>query len=98
MINKGGEDAARTWTPPDPDRALWKQIYEELAGRIVTGVYRPRTAIPSLTQLEEEFGVARNTARKVVSKLAADGFVRSEMGVATFVRPAKDWQPPEDTD
>ena len=71
----------------ESDRAVWKQIYDELRGRIENGTYQPRHSIPSLTQLEEEFGVARNTARKVIKRLVDDGLVRTEMGVGTFVAP-----------
>lgn len=88
MINKGWE--------PDGDRAKWKQIYEELRDRITAGQYEPRNAIPSLTKLEEEFGVTRNTLRKVIRRLAEAQLVRGETGVGTFVRPVDDWQLPPD--
>lgn len=69
------------------DRAVWKQIADELRHRIETGVYQPRHAIPSLTALTQEFGAARNTIRKVIKHLADEGLVRTEMGVGTFVTP-----------
>lgn len=71
----------------DGDRAVWKQVAEELRNRINAGVYQPRQAIPSLTALVQEFGVARNTIRKVIAHLADEGLVRTEMGVGTFVSP-----------
>lgn len=73
------------------DRAVWKQLADELRRRIVEGVYTPRNAIPSLTQLVEEFGVARNTVRKVIESLEREGYVRREMGVGTFVTPRDKW-------
>lgn len=69
----------------DGDRAVWKQIADELRHRISSGVYPPRTALPSLIDLTQEFGVARNTIRKVIAHLADEGLVRTEMGVGTFV-------------
>jgi GntR family transcriptional regulator len=75
----------------DGDRAVWKQVADELRNRIKDGVYRPRNAIPSLTSLVEEFGIARNTVRKVVEHLEREGYVRREMGVGTFVTPKDEW-------
>jgi DNA-binding GntR family transcriptional regulator len=71
----------------ESDRAVWKQVADELRGRIESGVYRPRQAIPSLTALTQEFGVARNTIRKVVVHLTEEGLLRTEIGVGTFVTP-----------
>lgn len=71
----------------EDDRAVWKQVADELRHRIDTGVYRPRQAVPSLTTLQQEFGVARNTIRKVIAHLSDEGLVRTEMGVGTFVVP-----------
>lgn len=70
-----------------PDETVWQQMYDILRERIETGVYRPRMPIPSLTHLEQEFGVARVTARKVVNKLKADGYLRAIPGKGTFVTP-----------
>lgn len=75
----------------DGDRAVWKQVADELRHRIETGTYTPRNAIPALTALVEEFGVARNTVRKVVAHLEAEGFLRREPGVGTFVTPKGQW-------
>lgn len=80
MIKKVGGEVV--W---ERNRAVWKQIYDELRERIETGVYQPRHPVPSLTQMEEEFGVVRNTARKVIKQLVEDGFVHTEVGVGTFV-------------
>ncbi|MFB4285725.1 GntR family transcriptional regulator [Nonomuraea sp. MTCD27] len=74
----------------ESDRAVWKQIADELRGRIEAGTYPPRKAIPSLTALVQEFGVARNTIRKVISRLSEEGLLRTEMGVGTFVVPRDD--------
>ncbi|MGS2645793.1 GntR family transcriptional regulator [Streptosporangium sp. G12] len=75
----------------ETDRAIWKQLADELRRRIRAGEYKPRYPIPSLTQLHQEFGTAKNTIRKVIDQLAQEGYVRPEQGVATFVRPQADW-------
>jgi len=78
------------------DRARWKQVADELRRRIRAGDYKPRYPIPSLNQLHQEFGVAKNTIRKVIAQLVDEGYVRAEHGVATFVRPEADWPPVRD--
>lgn len=74
----------------EPDETIWSQMYAILRERIESGVYRPRMPIPSVSRLEQEFGVARVTVRKVVDKLKADGLVRSIPGKGTFVVPRPD--------
>jgi len=80
----------------DPDRTVWVQVYDLLRKRIEEGVYKERHPIPSITHLEQELGVARQTVRKVVGKLADDGLVRVIGGKGTFVRPREDWRQPEE--
>jgi GntR family transcriptional regulator len=70
-----------------PDETVWEQMHAVLRDRIQTGVYKPRMPIPSLTHLEQEFGVARGTARKVVRKLKEEGLIRAIPGKGTFVVP-----------
>lgn len=81
-----------TWEP-EPDRTVWEQVYEELRRRIETEVYKPRNPVPSITQLEQEFGVARGTVRKVLAKLADDGLVRPISGKGTYVSPREPGSP-----
>lgn len=71
----------------EPNRTVWEQLYDILRTRIEAGEYRERYPIPSITQLEQEFGVARGTVRKVLDKLASAGLVRPISGKGTFVVP-----------
>ncbi|MEV0830945.1 MULTISPECIES: winged helix-turn-helix domain-containing protein [Streptosporangiaceae] len=80
----------------DPDRTVWAQVYDLLRERIEGGVYKERHPIPSIAHLEQELGIARQTVRKVIGKLADDGLVRVIGGKGTFVRPQEDWQQPEE--
>lgn len=43
----------------EPDETIWQQMYDILRERIETGSYKPRMPLPSITHLEQEFGVAR---------------------------------------
>lgn len=71
----------------DPDETVWRQLYNILRARIETGVYQPRMPLPSITHLEQEFGVARVTVRKVLDKLKDEGLLRAIPGKGTFVAP-----------
>jgi len=73
-----------------PDETVWEQMYDILRERIEKGVYKPRNPIPSITHLEQEFGVARGTVRKVLGKLKDDGLLRAVPGKGTFVTPKAD--------
>ena len=78
------------------NRPKWKQLYDALRERIEHGEYAPRNAIPSLVQLQGEFGLAINTIVKAVERLKQEQFVHSEHGLGTFVRPPEDWAPNDD--
>ncbi|MFI7113921.1 GntR family transcriptional regulator [Nonomuraea sp. NPDC050227] len=76
---------------PDPERPRWVQLMEVLRTRILEGVYQPRTKIPSLTQLTQEFGVGMNTVRHAVTDLEEQGYVLPVSSLGTFVRPKEGW-------
>lgn len=53
--------------------------------RIEDGTYPPGTRVPSLLQLQEEFGVATATGQKVMRALRADGLIYTDPGLGSFV-------------
>lgn len=72
-----------------PNAPKWRQIADILKERITDGVYPVDTPLPSEHDLVQEFGVARGTARKVLTKLKEEGVAYAERGLGTFVAPAK---------
>ncbi|WP_449064880.1 GntR family transcriptional regulator [Planomonospora algeriensis] len=76
-------------TELDPTRPKWKQIYEIVMDRIEDGTY-PVNGLISEVALTEEFGVARETVRKVTRKLREEGRVRTEHGMGSFVNSPQD--------
>jgi GntR family transcriptional regulator len=76
---------------PDPERPLWLQLMETLRQRITDGTYPPRTKIPSLTRITQEFGVGLNTARHAVEHLEEQGYVLAVPSLGTFVRLPDEW-------
>ena len=51
----------------------YRQIAGILRERIESGELEPDRPIPSETQIQQEFGVARETARKAVALLRDEG-------------------------
>ena len=64
---------------------VWRQLTAILRARILDGRIAPRRATPSEKQLEQEFGISRNTARKAIAQLRADGLVITVAGRGTYV-------------
>jgi DNA-binding GntR family transcriptional regulator len=65
----------------------YRQIAAILAQRIERGDLAPGRPVPSETALQQEFGVARHTARKAVAVLRDQGLVRTVPGLGTYVLP-----------
>jgi GntR family transcriptional regulator len=74
-----------------PDVPKHVQIAAELRQRIRSGNLQPRLPIPSEPTLMQEFGVARDTARKAVAVLRDEGYVTTVRGMGSFVRDREDW-------
>lgn len=65
----------------------YRQIAEILKGRIERGEIEPNRPVPSEVQLQQEFGVARATARRAVALLRDWGLVVTVPGLGTYVKP-----------
>ena len=56
-------------------RPIWLQLAEQLARRIVTGIYPPGSRFPTVRELAAEAGVNPNTMQRALSQLESDGLV-----------------------
>jgi GntR family transcriptional regulator len=65
----------------------WAQVAEVLKARIKDGTYPADTQLPSQHELVQEFGIAPNTAQKVLTRLREQDIAYSVKGVGTFVKP-----------
>lgn len=63
----------------------YRQIADRLREQIADGSIPPGRRIPSLVQLEQEYGVARDTLRKAVQVLKDEGLVETVTGMGVFV-------------
>lgn len=64
---------------------VWRQLAAILRARIRSGRYEPGHAIASETQLEQEFGISRNTTRKAVALLRDEGWIVTVAGRGSYV-------------
>jgi len=61
------------------------QLRDILRSRIEEGVYPPGTAIPSESELVEEFGIHRLTVRNAINSLTLEGQLKPVQGKGVFV-------------
>ncbi len=65
--------------------AKTERVERSIRGLIETGQLGPGGRLPSERQLAEQFGAGRTTIRLILTKLTAEGMVRSEHGRGYFV-------------
>jgi GntR family transcriptional regulator len=63
----------------------YKQVADAIARRILSGQLAPGARVPSITTLVQDYGIAKNTARRALTVLAEQGLVRIVPGWGTFV-------------
>lgn len=70
---------------PRRDAPLYRQIADQIAARIRSGLLPAGTRLPPTRRLAEELSTHRNTVVRAFDELASDGFVASVVGRGTFV-------------
>ncbi|MEU9351678.1 winged helix-turn-helix domain-containing protein [Streptomyces griseoloalbus] len=72
---------------PDLDRTrpVWRQVAAAITARIEDGSYPVGARVPSVVELSAEFGIAASTAQKALAHLKAEGLIRAEVGLGSFV-------------
>lgn len=68
-----------------PNRPKWQQVAEIIAERISAGTYPPGSRVPSVLQLQAEFGIATVTGQKVMRALRERGLIETVSGMGSFV-------------
>src|SRR5687768_7830870 len=64
---------------------LYKQIFDQVVGRIRNGAWAPGHRLPPTRDLCRELGAHRNTVVRAYEDLESAGFVVSTVGRGTFV-------------
>lgn len=65
---------------------LYHQLASWLEARIADDTFKVGEAIPSETQLAQQFGLNRNTVRHAIASLAQKGLLERQRGLGTFVK------------
>ncbi|MEV4835449.1 GntR family transcriptional regulator [Nonomuraea sp. NPDC049486] len=71
---------------PTSDRAVFRQIADQLRQAIEGGRLRGGEKLPSEAELMEHYGVARMTVRQAIQELRNEGLAVAEHGRGVFVR------------
>lgn len=69
----------------DRTRPVWRQVAQYVIDRIKEGTYPPGSRVPSTLELATLLGVASSTSQKALAHLRAEGWLRGEVGLGTFV-------------
>jgi GntR family transcriptional regulator/MocR family aminotransferase len=64
---------------------LFRQLYNELRGAILTGRLRPGERLPASRVLAEDLGISRNTALAALEQLTSEGYLAARPGSGTYV-------------
>jgi DNA-binding GntR family transcriptional regulator len=79
----------RTTVDPQSATPVYVQVADILRARIEAGDLQPDRPVPSEAQLQQEFGIARGTARKGIALLRDQGLVVTVRGRGSFVKPGR---------
>ncbi len=74
--------------PEEPREALppYQRIAADIEADIRAGRLAKGAAVPSLSRLAQEYGVARNTVVRAMNLLKEKGLIETVQGWGTFVR------------
>ncbi len=94
MTDKGNRASATIDVQPlFRQKRLADRLYEQILEQIVSGKLEKGARLPSEAEFCRLFQVSRSIVREALSRLQADGLVRSRQGSGTFVqqRPSDDF-------
>lgn len=76
--------------PMDGEKTIYRQLWQELAGRIRAGKLPDGTRLPAVRELADELGVASGTVKRAYDELEKAGLLTKAPGRGSFVS----YQPP----
>ena len=69
----------------DDGRPIWPQLSQQLARRILAGVYPPGSRLPSVRELAAEAGVNPNTMQRALAQLEQEGLAKADRTAGRLV-------------
>ena len=64
---------------------LYRQVYDLLVARLVSGEWKPSKPLPSEFALADELGVSQGTVRKALNQMESENLLVRKQGKGTFV-------------
>lgn len=71
------------------DNFIYQKVYIDLLNQIVSGELKPGERMQTEKELQEFYGVSRDTMRKALSKLEAEGYIIRRAATGTFIKERK---------
>jgi DNA-binding transcriptional regulator YhcF (GntR family) len=71
---------------PAADRPAYRQLADLFRKQIVSGAYRAGSRLPSEPTVAQQYGLGRETVRRAMAVLRAEGLVITVQGEGTLVR------------
>ncbi len=72
-------------------RRLHEAVVQQIVQQIVSGALQPGTALPSETQLTQQFGVSRMVIREAMRILVSKGLLTVKHGSGIWIQPPSNW-------
>ncbi len=70
---------------------LYLQLKQQIIQRIIQGEWEAGYQLPTVRQMAVDISINVNTVSRVYQEVEREGFIRTQQGKGTFVRPQEDW-------
>ena len=68
---------------------LYQEIYQTLQNDIESGKLNPGDKLDNENELKDRFNISRDTLRKALAKLEAEGYIKRKKSLGTIVQKKK---------
>ncbi|MBE3000157.1 winged helix-turn-helix transcriptional regulator [Nocardiopsis sp. HNM0947] len=68
------------------DEPRWTQVARIIRDQIQRGELPPGTRVPSMIQMQQEYGISTSTGQKVHRALRSEGLIRTQSGMGSYVK------------
>lgn len=72
---------------PNDKTPIYRQLYEQIAGEVLSGALAPGTPLPPIRTVSKELGISMITVRSAWDALIRDGYLLARTGSGCFVAP-----------
>lgn len=72
---------------PNDKTPIYRQLYDQIAGDVLSGALSPGTPLPPIRTVSKELGVSMITVRGAWEMLERDGYLVTRAGSGCFIAP-----------